>query len=224
MRFSFNRFSFIRPGTSDRFWRWTVLAVAVCATAALWRMGDRQAQAERATFDASCCVAALDLNEVLSSLVERESREAELKSFIASKQSKLGGIEQQVQQVKKELEDMQKVLPGGAPEGEAKAEEFVRLQMMLEGETKLSKALIENKQKKMHLDLFNKIVDATRRFAEREGYQIVVSSDAAFRIPLQASEDQVQGAIVNRRIMYAGVGVEISGAVAQMMNNEFKAR
>ena len=119
---------------------------------------------------------------------------------------------------------MQKVLPGGSPEGEAKAEEFVRLQMSLESETKLAKALIDNKQKKMHIDLFNKINDAARRYAEREGYQIVISSDADVRIPPTATEDQVQGAIVNRRVLFAAAPVEISAAVAQMMNNEYQAR
>lgn len=214
----------MRTSNSDRFWRWMALGVAACAAAGLWRMGAQQASAQRPVYASACCVAAMDLNAVLSSLTEREAREAELKQFIASKQSRLEGIERQMMQVKKELDEMQKVLPGGSPEGEAKAEEFVRLQMSLESETKLAKALIDNKQKKMHIDLFNKINDAARRYAEREGYQIVISSDADVRIPPTATEDQVQGAIVNRRVLFAAAPVEISAAVAQMMNNEYQAR
>ena len=214
----------MRKNSVDQCWRWAFLAVATLAAAGLWRAGSQQAQAERATFGAPCCVAVLDLNSVLSSLAERESREAELRGFIQSKESKLEAIKKQGQQMQKELEDMRKVLPPGAPEAEAKAEEMVRVQMNLKLESELSQALVENKQKKMHLELFTKINDAAKRYADREGYLIVLSTDAGFRIPGSASEEQVQSAIVGRRVLYASEPVDISTGVAQMMNNEFQAR
>lgn len=208
----------------DRFWRWSFLAVAALAAAGLWRAGSQQAQAERAVLGAPCCVGVLDLNAVLSSLTERESREAELREFIQSKESVLEDIKKRGQQAQKALEDMRKVLPAGSPESEAKAEETVRLQMTLKAESELSQALVENKQKKMHVELFTKINDAARRYAEREGLLIVLSTDAGFRIPMSATEEQTQSAIVGRRVLYAAEPVDISAGVAQMMNNEFKAR
>lgn len=208
----------------DRFWRWAFLAVAALAAAGFWRAGGQQAQAERASFQGPCCVGVLDLNSVLSSLSERESREAELREFIQSKESKLDAIKKQGQQAQKELEDMRKVLPASSPESDAKAEDAVRLQMTLKAESELAQALVENKQKKMHVELFNKINDAARRYAEREGLLIVLSTDTGFRIPPSATEEQTQSAIVGRRVLYAAETVDISTGVAQMMNNEFKAR
>ena len=208
----------------DRLWRWSFLAVAALAVAGLWRAGSQQAQAERATLQTPCCVGVLDLNTVLSTLTERESRESELREFIQSKESKLDAIKKQGLQAQKELEDMRKVLPVGSPEAEAKAEEAVRLQMTLKAESELAQALVENKQKKMHLELFTRINDAARRYAEREGLLIVLSSDAGFRIPPSATEEQTQSAIVGRRVLFAAEPVDISAGVAQMMNNEFKAR
>ncbi len=208
----------------DLLWRWTFLLVAAMATAGLWRAGGQQAQAERAAMSTPCCIAVIDLNAVLSTLKERESREGELRTFIQSKESVLEAIGRQGKQLQTELEDMRKILPSGSPEAESKAEELVRLQMNLKAETELSKALVENKQKRMHLDLFNKINEATKRYADREGYQIVISSDASFRIPNSATEDQVQSAIVGRRVLHASAAVDISVGVAQMMNNEFGAR
>lgn len=214
----------MRTLCNDRLWRWAFLAVAALAAAGVWRAGSQQAQAERAAFGAPCCVGVLDLNSVLSNLAEREAREAELREFIQSKESKLEAIKKQGQQTQKELEDMRKLLPPGSAEADSKAEEVVRLQMTLKAETELSQALVENKQKRMHLDLFNKINDAASRYAEREGFQIILSTDAGFRIPQAANEDQVQSAIVGRRVLHAAEPVNISTGVAQMMNNEFKAR
>lgn len=214
----------MRTNTVDRLWRWAFLAVVTLGAAGLWRAGGQQAQAERAAFGAPCCVGVLDLNAVLSGLSERESREAQLREFIQSKESKLDAIKKQGQQTQKELEDMRKVLPSGSPEAESKAEDLVRLQMTLKAESELSQALVENMQKKMHLELFGKIADAAKRYAEREGYLIVLSSDANFRIPPSATEDQAQSAIVGRRVLYGSETVDISAGVAQMMNNEFKAR
>ncbi len=208
----------------DRLWRWAFLAVVALAAAGLWRAGSQQAHAERASFGAPCCVGVLDLNTVLSTLAERESREAQLREFIQSKESKLEAIKKQGQQAQKELEDLRKVLPPGSTETESKAEDVVRLQMTLKAESELSQALVENMQKKMHLELFNKISDAAKRYAEREGYLIVLSSDAGFRIPPNANEEQTQSAIVGRRVLYGAEAVDISSGVAQMMNNEFKAR
>ncbi len=212
-----------RTSRSDQFWRWSLLAAAGAGALGLWRLGEGVggvAHAERAAFAPACCVASIDLNAVLGALLEKEVREGELKEFIGKQEAALDAIAKQGKQSQEDL----RILPVGGPEAEAKAEEIVRLGVKLKGDTELAKALVDNKQKRMHLDLFNKIVEATRRFAEREGHALVVSSDSELKIPSSISGDQVQGAIVGRRIVFASSTIDISQGVSQMMNNEFKAR
>lgn len=210
----------MRIARSEHVWRWSFLAAAALAALGLWRHEGGAARAERLSAAPGCCVATIDLNAVLSKLLEKEVREGELKEFIGKQEAALDAIAKQGKQSQEDL----RILPQGGPEAESKAEEIVRLGVKLKGDTELAKALVDNKQKKMHLDLFNKIVEATGRFAEREGYALVVSSDAELKIPGSISGEQVQGAIVGRRVLFASSSIDISQGVALMMNNEFKAR
>jgi Skp family chaperone for outer membrane proteins len=203
-----------------RIWRWALVACGGLIGLSLWNLGQPSAEARRPAPADKCCVATLDLNAVLGSLDEREVREKELQAFIQTQQTKLDDLKKQAQQA----QDDMKILPERSKDWKAKREEAIRLAIRLEGEEKLAKALVEDERKKLSLDLFTKIKDAAARFAEREGYAVVISNDAAVEIPIEAPEQQVQGAMVSRRLLYRAENTDISQAVGQMMNTEFKAR
>lgn len=200
-------------------WRWALIVCGGGIAAGIWNAGTPTADARRPPAD-KCCVATLDLNGVLGALDERSVREKELTGFIQSQQQKLDELKRQAQQAQDDL----KILPERSRDWENKREEAIRLAMRLRGEEELAKALVEDKRKKLSLDLFTKIKAAAARFAEREGYSVVLSSDLAAEIPIEAPEQQVQAAMVSRRVMYRAESTDISPAVAQMMNTEFKAR
>lgn len=204
----------------NRIWRWALVACGGLIGAGLLNLGLTPADARRPAAADKCCAATLDLNDVLGALDEREVREKELQAFIQSLQTKLEDLKKQAQQAQDDL----KILPERTKDWKAKREDAIRLAMRLEGEDKLAKALVEDERKKLSLDLFNKIRDAAGRFAQREGYALVISSDSTVEIPLEAPEQQVQGAMVSRRLLYRADGTDISQAVGQMMNTEFKAR
>ncbi len=204
----------------SRLWRWALVASGGLIAASLWSASQPTAEARRPAAADKCCVATIDLNGVLETLEERQVREKELQEYIKSLQAKLDDMKKQGQQAQDDL----KILPERGKDWEAKREEVVRIGMRLEGEDKLAKALVEEKRKKLSLDLFNKIKDAASRYAQKEGYAVVVSDDAAVEIPLDAPEQQVQAAMVSRRLLYRADASDISAAVAQMMNTEFKAR
>lgn len=204
----------------QRIWRWSLVACASLIGVALFNLGQPTAEARRPPASDKCCPAVLDLNGVLTTLDERTVRERELNEYIQVQTTKLEALKKQAEQAQADL----KVLPERSKDWETKREEAVILAINLEGAEKVAKGLVEDKRKRMSIDLFTKIKDAASRFAEKEGYAFVINSDFSVEIPPDMPEQQVQNAMVSRRLLYRAESTDISQAVAQMMNTEFKAR
>lgn len=205
---------------NTQVWRWAFLASVFSLALGLWRLGGQSAAAERPAAAPACCAATIDLNGVLEALEERKSREKELQAFIGELEKKVNDLGKLGQQAQDDL----KVLPKGGKEWEKKRDELVELNFRFKFESEFSKAKAENRRKLMHLELFQKIKDAAAKYAKAQGVAIVISSDSEVDIPENAPENQVQAAIVSRRIIHADRSVDISDAVSLQMNNEFKAR
>ena len=196
------------------------LGVGIAVAGALWWNATPAANANRAAMAPSCCVGALDLNRVLEVLDERKALEAELQTFISAKENEIKDLQTKAQQAQDDL----KILPEKSKDWFAKRDEVATLAAQFRTAQEVARAVVEEKRKRMHLDLFNKIRDAAKRYAQREGFMIVIADDSAVEIPDQAPERDVQGAMVSRRLMYADASSDISQGVGQMMNNEYKAR
>jgi Skp family chaperone for outer membrane proteins len=203
-----------------RGWNWTFLALGVTLSAGVWTLATNPAQANRAATAPGCCVATLDLNVVIESLEERKTLETELQSFIGAKEKELQDMQKKAQQAQDDL----KILPEKSKDWFAKRDEVAALAVQFRAAQEVGRQIVEDKRKRMHLDLFSKITDAATRYAQREGFALVISSDSKVEIPDQAPERDVQAAMVNRRVLHAEASNDISAGVAQMLNNEFKAR
>ncbi|MDX2115691.1 MAG: OmpH family outer membrane protein [Planctomycetota bacterium] len=204
----------------DIIWRWALVGSLGLCAAAVFSLGGQQAEARRATLAPACCVATIDLNGVLEALEERKVREGELQEFIKTRTNKLDEIRKKMQAA----QDDMKVLPEKTATWFSKREEAAGLALSLRGEEELAKALVEDKRKTLSLELFDKIKKAAAAYGGREGYLAVFSDDSMLEIPIEAPEAQVQNAMISRRVLYKAPGVDITQAVAQMMNNEFKAQ
>lgn len=206
--------------SSNAVWRAATLGVLALAGAVALRPLAQPAYAERMAAPSGAGVATLSLNTVLKALDERGVREKELEEFIKSLETKVEGIVKQARQAQEDI----KLLAVDSAEWLAKRDEMIRYRLSAEGEAKLAQALAEERRKDLHLRLFEAIRDAAGRYATSEGIQIVVNSDADVQIPDSLSENQVQAAILGRKVLFAAPGIDISEAVARLMNNEFKAR
>lgn len=207
-----------RPRASA-FWRFAALSVGVAFTVALWRLAPQTASADRIEF-ANCCVATIDLNKVLESMDERAEREKELQSLVASLEGNLKKLADQGRAAEEDL----KILPQGSPEWRSKRDEAVMLAAELQAKREASQAIALDRQKRLQLDLFAKIREAAGRYADREGFMLVINSDSAAQIPESANDQQVQAAILGRRVIFSSPANDISEGVARMMNTEFKGR
>jgi Skp family chaperone for outer membrane proteins len=164
-------------------------------------------------------LATIEINAVLEKLDERTTSEQELQGYILVLEGRVQGMEQELKSKNEEIQ----LLPQDDPEYQTTAEDIIRRSFALRAEGELAQALAEKKRKEIQLALFNKISDATGRYAKREGIGIVIANDSTEEIPAGATAQQVQGAILTRKVIWADESLDISGAVASMMNNEYRA-
>lgn len=161
----------------------------------------------------------IDLNKVLDQLEEKTFRERQLETFLKGLEDGVNETGKQLKQARGELD----ILPKNTPSYFSKREEVLRMSARLQADAQAAKLLAEEKKKSLQVDLYEKIGAATAEFAKKNGYDLVVVDDSKERIPEDASPQQAQAAMVNRRVMFAAADIDISDAVASQMNNEFKA-
>jgi len=164
-------------------------------------------------------VGSIDLNKVLDQLDEKLFRERQLEAFLKGLEDNVNEKAKGVKQGREELS----ILTRKSASYIAKREEVLRLTAQVQAEAQAAKMIAEEKKKTMQVDLYEKISDATREFAKRGGYDLIVVDDSKERIPEEANPQQAQAAMVGRRIMFASPDIDVSDQVAAQMNNEFKA-
>lgn len=199
-----------------------LLAVLSCAVGATTWLTTSAASARNALARAAqpTPIAVMNVNRVLERLNEKIDRERELKAYFDTLENRVNELGRQAEQKKAELD----VLPRDDAAFKATREELVRLTIQRRTEEELSQALAEERRKQMQLELFQKIANATEAYARREGYKIVISDDSDAEIPPTANAQQVTAAILSRKLLFADSSIDISEAVASVMNNEYRAR
>lgn len=202
------------------FWRLSVIGLLALSGTLAWRMTATPANANNTAAAAPCCVGVIRLNDVLSQLDEKSVQETKLKAFFDEREQAVNALLERVKALREEL----KLLPTDAPDRPAKREEYARVGAQAKIEADLSQVLAAEKKKLMELDMFNKINDAAAVVAQRQGLSLVLNDDSKLEIPEDAEYREVQGAMINRRVLFAAGTVDISADVANYMNNEFKAK
>lgn len=164
-------------------------------------------------------VAVVSIPKVLADLREREDKEADLRILSERRESVVNALGEKAQAAAQEFE----VLPPGTDDWKAKREEAMRLEATFRLETEIAQRTLGEHQKFMQLELFNKIIAAIKAFAEREGYDLVLTNDSGVSIPPNLPDQQFLSAVTGRRVAYASEAIDITDEVAQAMNNEYKA-
>lgn len=207
----------------DTLWRWAAVSIGIALAMGIWRMGTQPAVAQRAVGGPCSTVGTIDLQRVLQNLDERAEREGELQSFIQGRISRIKQIQDRVEQLRSDLD----ILPENGPEWRAKREEILREDVKLRSEQDLLQFFGTEMEARMKRDLFLKIKDAASRFAEREGYAVVITDDSEVPIPMPNAPElirQVEPAIVARRVIFSSDCADLSDDVARMMNVEFSGQ
>ena len=204
--------------TEQRIWRWTALALVTMALALAWNGLSPRATANAITMAPPTTTSVISLRGALEKLDERVVREEELKSEIEKREKVIKDLQEELENLAALLDEM---VPGSDERAE-KLEEAVRLQVQIEFETNFANRMLGQQRTEMQLALFNKIREATKAYAAGEGWDIVLVTDHESEIPNGLAPNEVNGAILSRRVIHASPSVDITDEVAQRMNNEFK--
>lgn len=196
-----------------------VLGAALLTTLA-WQAG---ANAARPPANPTA-VAVVNLPKVLQSLDERTVRQDAMSKATESRQKQLDELTKRIEALTLELDPKEggTIKPGTA-EYRDKLIQLRELQVTLDARFKLLEQVLSFERGTIMRELYVKIDSAVTRIANRDGYDVVLLDDTDFKLPNEASQDDMNRAILSRSVLYRHNSIDITDQVVQLLNNEFKA-
>ncbi|TVQ75992.1 MAG: OmpH family outer membrane protein [Phycisphaeraceae bacterium] len=209
----------------QQVWRWGWLIVAAMLALSIWQFTNTPATAQQGGGGGMVAtrVAVIDPAAVFDKLDETARRQAELNQFVGEREREIKAITDQLQEISDELDAIRGTVASNDPGLLALRNRAVRVSRQLRFEQEFAQRQIEERQVQVQLEMFNKIAGAAGRFAQREGIDLVIADDSKVEIPVNIDLRQFSAAISSRRVMHATSAVDITDAVARLMNNEFAA-
>ena len=197
----------------------TLSIVAILAVVSMWGLTSPSAQARITSMLAGpTAVATIDIDAVLQQLDERATLEEELKALGAE-------LENDVNTMKASAEEKQGDLELFEP-GSADFQRTQRELQLADAEWRLraefASRVIREQQTRLQRTLFNRILDASRDYAEREGWDIVLLDDSTEGLDPRMTAEQFSAFVATRGVVYRNDSVDITNAVATAMNNAFR--
>lgn len=184
-----------------------------------WAFTGNAAQARIASMLAGpTAVACIDIDSVLSQLDERAKFEESLVSLAAT-------LENEVNALKASAESMQ----GDLDVYEPGTDEFkaIRRQVDMSNaswrlQAELANRTIMEERSDLQRNLYVKIMDGARAYAQAEGWDIVLVNDSGEEVPRGLTSEQFSAFISTRSVAYHANTVDISDAVATALNNAYR--
>jgi Skp family chaperone for outer membrane proteins len=195
-----------------------VVGVACVAATAVYTKA--QGGAPQATA-APTRVALVDLERLMAGLNELKDRN---KTADAARE----GYFQELKKIQEELKTMEINLKDNIPR-EATQErmnmraDILEKRQLLEFRTKRYDTLWDQQLGVIIRDLYTKTTRQIDAFAKREGFDLVLLDDRAIKLPEEAGMKDVNGLILNKRVLFASDALDITDRLVQVMNNEYAA-
>lgn len=165
-------------------------------------------------------VGTVRLPELSQKLNELKDRNAALDATNRPRGDEINQLNEQLKQVKKELDE--------TPQAQIQK----RLDLLLRGRE--LEALIDTKRRLYQQaseievgavlrELYLKIVAATKVFAEKNGYDLVLFNDLNPNLEEGLTSNDYTRIITGTKVIYANERLDITAALADMMNNDYAA-
>jgi Skp family chaperone for outer membrane proteins len=191
----------------------------VLAAAIAWHAGANTA-AQRPPAQPTA-VATIDIVEIFERLNERTHLEAQLEDRRKSREAQLAEVRDRVESIKNDIET---VHPLGSDASKEAIREFMEQNAVLKARGEALGQIMSIDQGNIRRQLFEKVVTAVQKIADRDSIDIVILDDSAFPLPDNNSSNiEVFRAIVSKSVIYAHPTVDLTDRVITLMNNEFTA-
>ncbi|MEM7629607.1 MAG: OmpH family outer membrane protein [Planctomycetota bacterium] len=164
-------------------------------------------------------VAVVDLVQVLEGLSERTDLERNLERELEARRQQIQEINNQMQTVQADLETLGREAPGYRE----KLRELFELRAVGEARTQAINQIVSIEKGAVFRELYEKIEAAIAEISARDGYDAVLLNDSTFPIPQNATDIDVERAILSRSVLYAHPSVDITDTLVAYMNNQYVA-
>jgi Skp family chaperone for outer membrane proteins len=164
-------------------------------------------------------VALVDLGRALNALDETQMQEEQFQEF----QDEVMRHGMELRDRLETLDNELSVMSPDDPNYQAKQIEQFRTELQIRDEQKLAQALIAKQFVKLQVQMFDRLIEAAEEYAMQEGYDLVVADDSSIEITDDLPMAELRIALASRRVVYAADTVDITDAMINFMNNQFKA-
>lgn len=191
--------------------------LAVCLTVMFASIATLRGQQDE---PAPIRVAVVAVEEVFNNLSERRSVEADI-------QSEIEALQQEQQDRRSEIEDLEEdysILADGSDAAQQAREELEKKLVEYEVWQQVSSRKMESERAVRISSIYRKMMAAIENIADREGYDMVMFKDDIPEFRGAENQQQIAAMIQSRKLLYSSERLDISDQVLQRMNNEFESR
>lgn len=203
----------------EQLWRWSLVGSLALLGGAVLSVGTAAVNANSGMFaPVAEPVAVVDLQALIDLLDERAQREQDLQAFGAELENKVNVIRKQLQSKADEIQTASNARAGQL------FEEIVRLRANLAAEEQYVTTIANERLTRLKRDLYQKVLTAVKEYADSAGYSLVISNDAAASLPpVGEGLGALESTMVSRKVLYARNTIDITQAVANRMNADYKS-
>lgn len=198
----------------------SIIAAGLLGAAALHRGADADAS--------NVYVAPAPINVGLVDLALLMNNLQELKDRNDQTMGKGKSLEGRLEEVKTQMKTIETELKEVIPETDTKlrlekvAQQF-ELQATYEARLKAYQRIIDLDHGDILNDVYPKVVDAIKRFASKEGLDVIMVDDRPIPLPRNGTVKDYNEIIQRKRILFARDGLDLTEQLTTMMNNEYAA-
>ncbi len=211
------------------FSRWAVGGAVLLATIPLARGAIRAASAAPALTatstpgGAALRVATVNLEVVMKHLDQAQSAQAKLAQRLQTFKDQVALKEKALQKLREPLNPESTIsFKPNTPEYKAQADKVLKAELALKLFQQYQEIKLQVRRQVIEGLIYRAINAAVAKYAKAHGIGLVlVDSGINYNVPKEAD---LLAQIQNRKVMYAEPGLDISNAVAQMMNQAYASK
>lgn len=170
---------------------------------------------------APAVIGVVNLEKLSNLLTEMKDRNTSLTSRNQPRVDELKNLDSQLAQTKKELSD----LPPSASKDKRMelTLKAIELEAMFDTKKRAYQQAAGIESGGVLRDVYMKILASAKRFAESNGYDLILLDDRGAELPENRSADDYSRVITSTKLMFAKESLDVTDALATLMNNDYTA-
>jgi|GEM_PF-825728 len=192
-------------------------ALAIMGATLAWHAG-AQAASARAEFAAPPRIAVIDVQRVVNSLNELETKFEQYQLVLNERRAQIEQLRTRMQAKEREVEEV-----ASEQQRAAILVEIFELNAQLEARLRALNEVGDFERGQIFAEAYKKILDRVEAFAQREGFDMVIFDDSRLTMPRTVNVNTVQQLIRNRTVLYRTETLDATDRIIAEMNAAYQA-